>query len=87
MENEVDKTNENVYNKKEDTRYSYAGERAKTANLQNLAEAKKMLDENVSAEEIFRETGWFKGADGLWRFEINDSEAELRLSQKSGETL
>ena len=30
----------------------------------------------MAADTIFRETGWFQGADGKWRFEIDDSGME-----------
>lgn len=53
--------------------YSFGGENAATANLQALETAKKMKAEEVSAQTIFKETGWFVGADGKWRFEIDDS--------------
>ena len=53
--------------------YSFGGENAATANLQALETAKKMKAEKVSAQTIFKETGWFVGADGKWRFEIDDS--------------
>ena len=28
-------------------------------------------------ESIRQQTGWFKGADGVWRFEIDDSKAVI----------
>lgn len=59
-------------------RFSYAGELARTADKETLERAKQMLEGGASAEDIFRETGWFKGADGQWRFEIDDSKMEFR---------
>ena len=59
-------------------KYSYAGELARTADKETLERAKQMLEGGASAEDIFRETGWFKGADGQWRFEIDDSKMEFR---------
>ena len=59
-------------------KYSYAGELARTADKETLERAKQMLEGGASAEDIFRETGWFKGADGQWRFEIDDSNMEFR---------
>jgi hypothetical protein len=32
---------------------------------------------------VRQETGWFKGNDGKWRFEINDADAKLRPALKS----
>ena len=54
-------------------RYSYAGTNAANADLEALEVAKGMAEQNVSAETIRQATGWFQGADGKWRFEIDDS--------------
>lgn len=59
-------------------RFSYAGELARTADKETLEQAKQMEESGASAENIFRETGWFKGADGQWRFEIDDSKMKFR---------
>ena len=56
-------------------RASYAGPKARTANSTTLQQAEQMEREGRSSEEIRRETGWFKGRDGQWRFEIDDSGA------------
>lgn len=61
-------------------RYSFAGERARTASEDDLNRAKQMKRDGNSREEIFRETGWFQGADGKWRFEINDSNMQYDAS-------
>ena len=66
-------TNQNAAQVDGETRFSYAGESANHADVSLLAQAKSMLAEGKSAEEIRRETGWFQGADGKWRFEIDDS--------------
>lgn len=34
-------------------------------------------------ETIRQKTGWFKGKDGKWRFEINDNEAKLQNLEKN----
>lgn len=62
----------------EDVRYSIAGEQAVGANLGILADAKQLDQDGKSAEEVWKETGWWKGTDGEWRFEIDDSGAMLR---------
>lgn len=54
-------------------RYSYAGTNAANADFEALEVAKGMAEQNVSAETIRQATGWFQGADGKWRFEIDDS--------------
>lgn len=57
-------------------RYSFAGPRAKTADLAALDRAKAR--HGVIAPDVVRVgTGWFKGVDGRWRFEIDDSGARL----------
>ena len=64
---------------KGDKKYSYAGENARTADLDQLATAKAMQQEGVSTETIRQQTGWFMGTDGKWRFEIDDS--NMRVDQ------
>jgi hypothetical protein len=54
--------------------YSYAGPKAATANNVSLQQAKQRVDNNEDAEVVRKEIGWFKGKDGKWRFEIDDSE-------------
>lgn len=60
------------------TRASMAGQKAKTASSKNLALAEAMEEDGASREEIWRKTGWIRGADGQWRFEVDDSKAEFR---------
>lgn len=55
------------------TRASMAGPKAKTASSKSLALAEAMEEDGASREEIWRKTGWIRGADGLWRFEVDDS--------------
>ena len=40
-------------------------------------EAQAMEEEGEDPKAIWKATGWMRGADGLWRFEIDDSQAEL----------
>jgi len=37
-----------------------------------------MVKENSRESDIWRETGWEKGKDGLWRFEIDDYTAKIK---------
>lgn len=71
----------------EKIKYSFAGEHAKNANLSLLDRAKLMDENGDSSEDIRKTTGWFKGYDGKWRFEIDDSMIAIdtsgRLSQNS----
>jgi|GEM_PF-1035110 len=59
-------------------RYSYGGRNANRADNEALAEAERLEMQGLDPEDIRRETGWFRGADGLWRFEIDDSGMEYR---------
>ena len=51
----------------------FAGERSKTADFAALEQARERLAQGADAETVRRETGWFRGMDGKWRFEIDDS--------------
>lgn len=57
-------------------KYSYAGRNAENADLDALHEAERYEMQGVDAETIRQKTGWFRGADGKWRWEIDDSSAE-----------
>ena len=59
-------------------RYSYAGQNAANADLEALDAAEEMERRGVDAETIRQQTGWFRGRDGKWRFEIDDSGMEYR---------
>ena len=54
-----------------------AGKKPKIVNYSNLATAKEMENNGADSETIRQNTGWFKGYDGKWRFEIDDSEIEI----------
>lgn len=62
----------------ESERYSYGGRGAANADLEALDAAEEMERRDVDAETIRQETGWFRGRDGKWRFEIDDSGMEYR---------
>lgn len=68
----------------------YAGKNAKTADLNALSRAATMEAESTDAQTIRRETGWFRGMDGKWRFEVDDSgmeyrrDGDARLMEESG---
>lgn len=72
VESEDGKKTENII------RYSYGGVNAETANIQTLNDAKILAEQGKTNEEIRRMTGWFKGMDDKWRFEIDDSKMKLR---------
>lgn len=50
-----------------------AGENAETANMKSLRKAQEMDAAGDYADDIYKETGWLKGVDGKWRFEIPDN--------------
>lgn len=50
-----------------------AGIYARTANRELLNEAQAMAAEGKMQQEIYKKTGWRRGADGNWRFEIPDN--------------
>lgn len=55
----------------------FGGRLAKTADHAALAKAETMAAEGAPRETIWKETGWFQGVDKKWRFEIDDSQAQL----------
>ena len=57
-------------------RFMFAGENATNANKESLSTAKEMEKGGIDAETIRQKTGWFRGADGKWRWEIDDSGTE-----------
>jgi len=56
---------------------SIGGIKAKTADKQKLALAQKMDESGELPAKIWNETGWFKGHDNQWRFEIPDENAKF----------
>ena len=69
---------QDVNRKSEGRKYSFAGQNAKSANLQTLREAQEMQKAGVDMESIRKATGWHLGMEGKWRFEIDDSGMRLR---------
>lgn len=57
---------------------TFGGINAKTADKAALAKAQSLEAQGVDRDTIWRETGWGKGVDGKWRFEIDDSGARLK---------
>lgn len=71
---------------KENTRFSLIGEQGAaaldmaeeaTTRLDNLAIAREMETAGKDAKAIRMATGWERGADGLWRYEIMDADVNL----------
>lgn len=53
--------------------HSYAGRNALQADFEALDHAVELAIQGVDIETIRKQTGWFAGVDGKWRFEIDDS--------------
>lgn len=67
------RANKNAAETGDGVRHSYGGRGAENANLDELDRAKRLLAQGVDKDAVRRDTGWFRGADGQWRFEIDDS--------------
>jgi hypothetical protein len=55
----------------------FAGTGAKTADTVKLAVAEAMEQTGKNAEDIRKATGWKRGAEGRWKFEIDDSKSKV----------
>lgn len=77
-DNSISNSGQDVNRKSEGRKYSYAGQNAKSANLQTLREAQEMQKAGADMESIRKATGWHLGMEGKWRFEIDDSGMQLR---------
>ena len=80
--NSISQNSKNVNTKNDesgnDTKYSMGGLKAETAEKSALEKAMELEKDGTDSEKIRKETGWFKGYDGKWRFEIDDSELEFK---------
>lgn len=65
----------------------FGGELAQTADKAALAKAKALEGKGTDPRAIWQETGWFKGGDGKWRFEIDDSASLMAGVDKTDEML
>lgn len=50
----------------------FGGKGATGADLSALSRAKTLAEEGGARHDIIKQTGWFKGVDNKWRFEISD---------------
>lgn len=73
--------------RREDVRFRFIGEKGAsgldmaeeaTTRLDNLAVAREMEDSGKDANAIKLATGWERGADGKWRYEVEDFEIDLK---------
>jgi hypothetical protein len=63
----------------------FAGPKAATADKSALSRANRLDRSGASRDEIWDQTGWFKGADDKWRFEIDDSGTMMRPAASRNE--
>jgi hypothetical protein len=59
-------------------RLSFAGQMAVDHDAEALIRAQAMDEAGEDAEQIRQLTAWFKGVDGKWRYEIDDSRAFIK---------
>ena len=80
-------------NSSENIRFSLAGERGaaaadkadeRTARMDNLSVARKMEEEKKDAKAIKMATGWERGADGKWRYEMPDAKIKDTMDVGGG---
>lgn len=77
-----------------DIRFSLAGERGaavadkaeeRTFRMDNLSVARKMEEEKKDAKAIKMATGWERGADGKWRYEMPDAKIKDTMDVGGGQ--
>ena len=80
-------------NSSDNIRFSLAGERGaaaadkaeeRTARMDNLSVARKMEEEKKDAKAIKMATGWERGADGKWRYEMPDAKIKDTMDVGGG---
>ena len=80
--------------RKSDIRFSLAGERGaaaadkaeeRTFRMDNLSVARKMEEEKKDAKAIKMATGWERGADGKWRYEMPDAKIKDTMDVGGGQ--
>lgn len=62
----------------------FGGMAAKTADRVMLSKAEEMAKSGADKAKIWDATGWFKGPDDKWRFEIDDNGAKFRPRAAEG---
>jgi site-specific DNA-cytosine methylase len=79
--------------RKSDIRFMFAGEKGaaeadkadeQTIRMDNLDVAKQMEDEKKDAKIIKMATGWEKGVDGKWRYEMSDAKIKDTIDVGGG---
>ncbi|GEM_PF-5658417 len=69
-----------MQNEEKDAKLDFllAGEKAKTHDPAALDKAKRLSAFGETPRQIWKETGWVKGQEGKWRFELDDSKMTFR---------
>ena len=62
----------------------FAGPGSKTADLLKLNVAKRMEEAGAKTDDILRSTGWFKGMEGKWKYEIPDDTSRFSTGPMTG---
>lgn len=58
-------------------KYSYVGVQGQSVDRDALREARIMEKNGEDAEDIRKATGWFRGADRMWRYEVDNGTDEF----------
>jgi len=61
----------------------FLGVKANTANAGRLSLAHEMETKGAGRDQILASTGWFKGVDEMWRFEVDDYSTSLNTDALS----
>ena len=59
----------------------FGGIKSLTADKPAIRQAMAMESKGASPDEVYFQTGWFRGADGFWRYEIPDIDATIDPSK------
>lgn len=65
----------------------FGGRLAQTADRAALSRAEELAKAGAPREQIWNDTGWFKGGDDKWRFEIPDKGAALTGQRSRNQTM
>src|SRR5580765_4872143 len=60
----------------------FGGKGSKTADLDMMHRAMEMREKGVRPETVWNQTGWFRGPEGMWRYEIPDYEARIKPTDR-----
>lgn len=62
----------------------FAGAKSATANRALLQQAKNAIAGGADPEAVRQATGWVRGLDGEWKYEISDHLADFKVDPKTG---